>query len=96
MEKLNVILSLPRSILGKAKKIAMNQGRSLSAPMFELLTYLTAAKCPKSLGSTAIKLVEREDQYASAKRKHLALLARDTDLGTNGSINWTRADLHAR
>ena len=96
MEKLNVILLLPRSILRKAKKIAMDQDRSLSALMVELLTYLTAAKCPKSLGSAAIKLVEREDQYASAKRKHLALLVQDTDLGTNGSISWTRADLHAR
>ena len=40
MEKLNFILSLPRSILRKAKKIAMDQDRSLSALMVELLTYL--------------------------------------------------------
>ena len=96
MEKLNVILSLPRSILRKAKKIAMDQDRSLSALMVELLTLLIAAKCPKILGSAAFKLVEREDQYARAKRKYLTLLIQDTDLGTNGSINWTRADLHDR
>ena len=80
MEKQNVTLSLPRSILRKAKKIAIDQDRSLSGLMVELLT----------------ELVEREDQYASAKRKYLAILDQDTDLGTNGSISWTRADLHDR
>lgn len=80
MDKQNVTLSLPRSILRKAKKIATDQDRSLSALMVELLT----------------ELVEREDLYAIAKRKHLALLDRETDLGTNGSIGWTRADLHDR
>ena len=80
MDKQNVTLSLPRSILRKAKKIAIDQDRSLSALMVELLT----------------ELVEREDQYAIAMRKHLALLDQETDLGTNGSIGWTRADLHKR
>ena len=80
MDKQNVTLSIPRSILRKAKKIAIDQDRSLSALMVELLT----------------ELVEREDQYAIAKRKHLALLDQETELGTNGSIGWTRADLHKR
>jgi hypothetical protein len=80
MDKQNVTLSLPRSILRKAKKIAIDRDRSLSGLMVELLT----------------ELVEREDQYASAKRQYLALLDQDTDLGTNGSISWTRADLHDR
>lgn len=80
MDKQNVTLSLPRSILRKAKKIAIDQDRSLSALMVELLT----------------ELVEREDLYEVAKRKHLALLDQETDLGTNGSIGWTRADLHDR
>ena len=80
MDKQDITLSLPRSLLRKAEKIAMEQNRSLSELMAELLT----------------ELVEREDQYASAERKHLAQLAQDTDLGTNGSISWTRADLHKR
>ena len=96
MDKQNVTLSLPQTILRKAKKIASDQIRSLSALMVELLTYLIAAKCPKNLRSAAIKLAEREDQYASARREYLALLALDTDLGANGSISWTRADLHDR
>ena len=80
MDFQNVTLSLPRSILRKAEKIAKDQDRSLSDLMVELLT----------------ELVDREDRYTNAKRKHLALLAQDTDLGTNGSISWTRADLHDR
>ena len=96
MDKQNVTLSLPQRILRKAKKIAIDQDRSLSGLMVELLTYLIAARCPKNLGSAAIKLAEREDQYASARREYLALLALDTDLGAKGSISWTRADLHDR
>ena len=80
MDRQNVTLSLPRSLLRKAEKIAMDQNRSLSELMVELL----------------IEFVEREEQYARAKRKHLALLAQDTDLGTNGTTSWTRADLHDR
>ncbi|MCZ0939562.1 MAG: hypothetical protein OXJ55_13045 [Caldilineaceae bacterium] len=80
MEKQNVTLSLPRSVLRKAKKIAIDKDLSLSGLMVELLT----------------ELVEREDQYASSERQYLALLEQDTDLGTDGLIGWTRADLHER
>ena len=80
MDKKNIILSLPRSILRQAKKIAADQNRFLSDLIVELLTGLVA----------------REDQYASAKRNYQALLDQDTDLGTKGSISWTRADLHTR
>ena len=80
MGKQNVTLSLPRSILRKAKKIAIDQDRSLSGLMVDLLS----------------EYVEREDEYASARRQHLALLDQATDLGTNGSASWTRGDLHER
>ncbi len=80
MDKRNVTLSLPRSVVRKAEKIAKNQNRSLSELVAELVS----------------ELVEREEQYASAKRKHPAQLAQDPNLGTNGSISWTRADLHDR
>ncbi len=80
MDKQNVTLSLPRSKLRKAKKIAIDQDRSLSALMVDLLT----------------DLVERDNKYAVAKRKYIALLDQDTDLGTNGSPGWTRAELHRR
>jgi len=80
MDKQVVTFSLPRSILRKAKKIAIDQDRSLSALMVDLLT----------------DLVERDNKYAVAKRKYIALLDQDTDLGTNGSPGWTRAELHRR
>ncbi|MYC93795.1 MAG: ribbon-helix-helix protein, CopG family [Caldilineaceae bacterium SB0661_bin_32] len=80
MDKQNVTLSLPRSVLHTAEKIAKDQNRSLSELVAELLS----------------ELAERENLYARAMRKHLALLTQDTDLGTCGSTSWTRADLHDR
>ncbi len=83
MDKQNVTLSLPLSVLRKVEKIAKDQNRSLSELVAELLS----------------ELVEREEQHAGAKRQHLAhlgQLAQDPNLGTRGSISWTRADLHER
>lgn len=80
MDEQNVTLSLPRSVLCKAERIARDQNRSLSDLMVELLT----------------ELVEREVRYADAKRQYLAFLDQVTDLGTYGTIGWTRADLHKR
>ena len=80
MDRHNVTFSLPKATLRKAEKIAMDQNRSLSELVVELLT----------------ELVEREDQYTNAMRKHLAALAQNTNLGTYGSTSWTRADLHDR
>lgn len=80
MEKQDITLSLPQSTLRKAEKIAKDQNCSLSELVVELLT----------------DLIEREDRYTSAMHKHPAVLTQDTNLGTNGSISWTRADLHKR
>ncbi len=83
MDKQNVTLSLPLSVLRKVEKIAKDQNRSLSELVAELLS----------------ELVEREEQYAGAMRQHLAhlgQLTQDSNLGTSGSISWTRADLHER
>lgn len=80
IEKQNVTLSLPRHILRKAKIIAIEHDTSLSGLMVELLTHL----------------VEHEDQYAKARRQHLAWLAHGADFGTNGNIGWSRESLHER
>jgi hypothetical protein len=40
------------------------------------------------------EFVEQHEQYAVAKRKHLALLTEDIDMGTNGRANWVRESLH--
>jgi len=43
-----------------------------------------------------INVVAREEGYRSAIKNHLRLLNEKHDLGTNGSIDWSRDDLHAR
>lgn len=80
IEKQNVTLSLPKAILRKAKIIAIERDTSLSS----------------LLADTLAELVEREDKYAMAKQRHLALLSRGIDLGTKGEIDWSRESLHER
>jgi hypothetical protein len=80
IEKQNVTLSLPKSLLRKAKIAAIEHETSLSGLMVELLT----------------EFVEHKEQYANAKRHYLVLLAKETDLGTQGESNWTRESLHER
>lgn len=80
LEKQNVTLSIPKSLLRKAKIIAINHETSLSGLLVDLLT----------------DVVEQRDQYAISKRQHLALLAEGFDMGTNGNANWTRDSLHER
>lgn len=77
-EKQNVTLSLPKSLLHKAKKIAIDQDTSLSGLMIRLIT----------------DLVEAEEKYMIAKEKHLAWLSQAKNLGTNGHITWSRESLY--
>lgn len=52
-----------------------------------------------SLSGLLVQLLEdltrREDRYLKAKERHLAMLDQ-FDLGTEGSLAWTRSDLHER
>ena len=80
MEKQNVTLVIPKDILQKAKILAIKNDTSLSG----LLT------------STLIEIVNRADQYQTAKASHLSWLDKDGDLGTRGQITWLREDLHDR
>jgi hypothetical protein len=80
METQNITLSLPKDILLKVKIIAVQRGTSVSG----LLT------------QTLEKLVEQEDAYAHAKRRHLDWLEQGTDLGTGGQVLTKRDELHER
>ena len=80
MEKQNVTLSIPRNVLRKAKKVAIDQDTSLSGLMTRAL----------------VEIVEREERYISARRHHLAWLEQGADLGTNGRVRWSRDELHDR
>ncbi len=80
METQNITLSLPKDILLKVKLIAVQRQVSVSG----LLT------------RTLEKLVEQEDAYVQAQRRHLQYLKKGADLGTAGQISTKRAELHRR
>ena len=80
MNKQNVTLSLPRSLLKKAKMVAASRDESLSE-------YLR-----KSLENR----VREETGYRKARIRQLKLLKKGLDLGTQGKIAASREELHAR
>ena len=80
METQNITLSLPKDILLKVKVIAVQRQMSVSG----LLT--------KALET----LVEQEDAYINAQRRHLQWLEEGSDLGTAGQILTQRDELHER
>ena len=80
MEKQNITLSLPKDTLLKIKLIVVKRQTSVS----RLLT------------QTLERLVEHEDSYAHACRRHLEWLERGVDLGTAGQISTGRDELHER
>jgi C4-dicarboxylate-specific signal transduction histidine kinase len=80
METQNITLSLPKDTLLKVKLLAVNRQTSVSA----LLT------------QTLEKLVEQEEAYTHARRRHLQWLQQAADLGTDGQISASRDELHER
>ena len=80
MENQNVTLSIPRTLLKRAKIIAASQDKSLSQFMRESLE----------------EKVREEADYNRAKNRQIRLLDKGLDLGTKGQINISRDELHAR
>jgi hypothetical protein len=80
MEKQNVTLSIPKTLLRQAKIMAMSQNKSLSQFLKESLEE---------------KVREKAD-YKKAQKRQLRLLKNGLDLGTKGQIKSSRDDLHAR
>lgn len=80
MEKQNVTLSIPKTLLQQAKIMAMSQNKSLSQFLKESLEE---------------KVREKAD-YKKAQKRQLRLLKNGLDLGTKGQIKSSRDDLHAR
>jgi hypothetical protein len=72
--------SLPEDLLRRLKMVAAKQDTSISA----LLT------------ATLSQLADQEEGYAEARDAMLADLARGYDLGTQGTITWSRDSLHER
>lgn len=80
MERQNVTLSLPKSLLKKAKVIAASKEKSLS----ELLRDALEEKVREDTG------------YKKARERQIRLLKTGLDLGTKGHIAISREELHAR
>jgi metal-responsive CopG/Arc/MetJ family transcriptional regulator len=80
MEKQNVTLSLPRSLLREAKILAVERETSLSQLLVEALQ----------------ELVRRRREYERAKKRHRAILRKGFDLGTRGQVQVRREELHER
>ncbi len=80
MDRQNVTLSLPKTLLKKAKIVAAQEEKSLSELMREILR----------------GKVEQQTGYQKAKQRHLSLLKKGLNLGTKGRSSYTRDDLHAR
>ncbi len=80
MEKQNITLALPKSVLHRVKALAAQRHTSVSRLLTETLQ----------------DLVAHESGYRTAQKRQLDWLARGVNLGTRGHASWTRADLHDR
>jgi predicted transcriptional regulator len=80
METQKITLSLPKDILLRVKLLAVQRQTSVSGLLTQALT----------------QIVEQEEAYAHAQRRHLQLLERAFDLGTGGALKTTRDELHER
>ncbi len=80
MERQNVTLSLPKSLLKKAKIVAVKKEKSLSQLLVEVLE----------------EEVMEDMGYKKAKERQMNLLKAGFDLGTKGRITIAREELHAR
>jgi hypothetical protein len=80
MEKQNVTLSLPKSLLKEAKILAIRMEKSLSQLLVEALE----------------DIIRRNQEYERSKQRHRMILGKGFDLGTRGDIKVKREELHER
>lgn len=80
METQNITLAIPRDVLQKARRLAVERHTSLSSMMTQLI----------------LDMVEQEDAYQAACDRQLALLEQGLNWRTQGAVAWTREELHER
>ncbi len=80
METRKVTLSLPKSLLNRARRVALERNTSLSGLLVQALT----------------AVVEQEEDYAGAARRSLETMRDAADLGAVSRPGWRREDLHER
>ena len=79
-EKQNVTLSLPRELLKRIKRLAVDRDTSMSALMTEALS----------------RVADEDRRYSAARKRALAAMRSARFLGTRGRHTWTRDELHER
>jgi hypothetical protein len=80
MEKQNVTLSLPKTLLKKAKRLAVQEETSFNELVRQCLEHRLSA----------------ETGYAKARDRQLKLLESGFDLGTNGRVSVARDEIYER
>jgi HSP90 family molecular chaperone len=80
MDTQNITLSIPREVLVRIKVIAARRQTSVSGMLTQMLE----------------RLVQQEDAYERASRRHAHGLEEGVDLGTRGEISTGRRELHER
>lgn len=80
MQRQNVTLSLPKSVIKKAKMVAVRRGKSLSQFLKEALE----------------EKINEETGYKEAKERQTRILETGFDFGTEGHLVVRREELHAR
>jgi hypothetical protein len=80
MEKQNVTLSLPKTLLKKAKLLAVQEDKSFN----ELVRQCLEQRVSAATG------------YEKTRERQLRMLETGFDLGTNGRVPVTREEIHER
>lgn len=80
MDKQNITLSIRKDILQKVKILAVKRSTSVSALLTEVLE----------------EIVVRDEGFRAARQEHTRLLKEGMELGTYGTTDWSRDDLHDR
>jgi Arc/MetJ-type ribon-helix-helix transcriptional regulator len=80
MQQQNVTVSLPKTLVKRARALAALREESLSEFMRESLE----------------EKVREATRYKRAKSRQIKILHEGLDLGTNGSISVSRGELHER
>jgi hypothetical protein len=80
VERQNVTVSVPSTVVRQARVIAAERGTSISALLSGMLE----------------EMVEAERGYREAERRNLGRLREGLDLGTNGQSATSRDKLHER
>ncbi len=76
----NITLSLPRDLLKRIKRVAVDRETSISA-------LITAALA---------RVAEEDRRYATARKHAVQAMNAAGSLGTKGRRTWTRDQLHER